>query len=154
MDAHQILTSLGLAVGLPDLKFDGKGCARLLFDQRLAVDFEHDADAGCIHLYTVLGASPAPGSGEAMFRHLLEGNFFGTQTQGASLAIDPSRNEIILSRTVEVEATSSEDFARVIEKFLAATSHWQEQLAGSAHDEAPPDSLAQAPRMPAFMMKA
>ncbi len=153
MDANQILTSLGLTVGLPDLAFDGNGCARLLFDQRLAVDFEHDADAGSIHLYTVLGSSPAQGSGEALYRRLLEGNFFGIQTQGATLSMDAARGEIILSRSVELDTISSVDFERVIEKFLAAAGHWQEALAGGAHDDVAPDSHAQVPRVP-FMMKA
>ncbi len=153
MDANQLLTSLGLTVGLPDLAFDGNGCARLLFDQRLAVDFEHDADTGSIHLYAVLGSSPAQGSGEALYRRLLEGNFFGVQTQGAVLSIDTARGEILLSRTVDVDAASSADFERVIEKFLAAAGHWQEALAGGAHDDVAPDSRAQEPRMP-FMMKA
>ena len=84
---------------------------------------------------------------------MLEGNFFGSQTQGASLSLDATRGEIILSRSVDVDAITSEDFARVIEKFLAATGYWQEELAGVAHDAAPADPEAQGPRMP-FMMKA
>lgn len=156
MDANQLLTSLGLAVGLPDLKFDHNGCARLLFDQRIAVDLERDADAGCIHVYTVLGAAPPPGTGEALYRRLLEGNLFGSQTQGAALAVDAATHEILLSRSLDVEAASADDFARLVEKFLAATEHWKQELAGSGAGEAAhqPDRAAHVAHMPTYMMKA
>lgn len=156
MDADQLLASLGLATGLPDLKFDNNGCARLLFDQRMAVDLERDADASCIHIYTVLCAAPPPGTGEALYRRLLEGNLFGSQTQGAALAVDATSHEIILCRSVDVESSSSDDFARLIEKFLAAVEHWQQELAGSGAGEAAhqPDRGGHAAHMPTFMMKA
>lgn len=156
MDADQLLASLGLATGLPDLKFDNNGCARLLFDQRIAVDLERDADAGCIHVYNVLCAAPPPGTGEALLRRLLEGNLFGSQTQGAALAVDAASHEVILCRSVDVESSSSDDFARLIEKFLAAVEHWQQELAGSGAGEASqqPDRTAQAAHMPTYMMKA
>ncbi|MES2975610.1 MAG: type III secretion system chaperone [Pseudomonadota bacterium] len=156
MDANQLLTSLGLAVGLPDLAFDGNGCARLLFDQRIAVNLEHDADAGCIHVYSVLGAVPPPGTGEALFRRLLEGNLFGSQTHGAALAVDGSSHEILLSRSLDVESASAEGFGRMVEKLLAASDHWTQELSGSAagHAVQAPDSTAQPAHMPAYMMKA
>lgn len=156
MDADQLLTSLGLATGLPDLRFDGNGCARLLFDQRLALDLERDADAGCIHVYAVLCAAPPPGSGEALYRRMLEGNLFGSQTQGAALAVDAASHEIILCRSVEVEASSADSFSRLIEKFLAAIEHWQQELAGSGPAEAARDTgaAAHAAHMPTYMMKA
>lgn len=128
MDAHQLLSALGLAMGLTDLAFDDNGCARLVFDQKIAVDLEHDDDVGHIHIYNVLAPAPAPGDGETVYRKLLEGNLFGAQTQGAALAVDAAAHEIVLCRSVNVAGASTTSFAEDIEKFLAAVEHWQGEL--------------------------
>jgi hypothetical protein len=128
MDAHQLLSALGLTMGLPDLAFDANGCARLIFDQAIAVDLEHDDEADCIHIYHVLGTTPSVGDGENLYRRLLEGNLFGAQTQGAALSVDASAQEIVIGRMFDVAGASTTSFAEAMEKFLAAVEHWQSEL--------------------------
>jgi hypothetical protein len=109
MDPDQLLQSLGLSLDLPNLRFDGNGCARLLIDDAPALNFERDAN-GAIHLYSVLAPLPPDGR-EALFANLLRGNLFGESTAGASLAIDEPRGEILICRTV-------------VEVFVDAAQNW------------------------------
>ena len=46
MKPEQLLNDLGLTMGLPDLKFNEQGCARLVFDSKTSVNLESDADTG------------------------------------------------------------------------------------------------------------
>ena len=90
MNARQHLQDIALTLGLPALDFDSNGCARMLFDGKVAVNFESDELSGQLHLYCDLGELPLRGR-EALYRALLEANLFGVQTQGATLAVDGSQ---------------------------------------------------------------
>lgn len=142
MTAHQLLQELGLAMGLPTLKFDDEGCARLMFDGKLAVNLEYDEGNASIQLYSVLGPLPAQGR-EALFLKLLKGNLFGADTGGATLAVDGEHHEVVLCRTLPVEETTAAAFVAAIERFVAALEAWIPQLDG-AGAAAPAASAAAA----------
>jgi hypothetical protein len=122
MDPDQLLQSLGLSLDLPNLRFDGNGCARLLIDDAPALNFERDAN-GAIHLYSVLAPLPPDGR-EALFANLLRGNLFGESTAGASLAIDEPRGEILICRTVVAELMTGPAFVTMVEVFVDAAQNW------------------------------
>ncbi|QEA13173.1 type III secretion system chaperone [Comamonas flocculans] len=125
----QLLLDLGQSAGLPQaLHFDDQGCARLVVGASLAIDFERDAEAGLIQIYSVLAAAPARG-GEALYRTLLEANLFGGDTAGATLAIDAHLREIVLCRSVPAETTSAAAFVKLVEQFIAAAEDWSERVA-------------------------
>ena len=43
MKAEQLLNDIARTLGLPELALNDEGCARLMFDGRVAVNFENDA---------------------------------------------------------------------------------------------------------------
>lgn len=131
MNSRQHLKDIALTMGLPALDFDSNGCARMLFDGKVAVNFENDEVAGLLHLYSDLGELPLRGR-EAVYRALLEANLFGVQTQGATLALDGSQDQVVLSRSVLVEELSLSSFTKVLEGFLACAEYWQQFLADGA----------------------
>lgn len=136
MDANQLLNGLGLIMSLPNLRFDEHGCARLMFDGATAIDLEVDNDTGSLQLYSVL--SPVPPEGrEAMFRSLLEGNLFGAQTHGATLAIDALFNEILLCRTIDLKQVSGAEFFALMERFVDSVETWKERIENLPADAAP-----------------
>ncbi|VVD64603.1 hypothetical protein PTE30175_00275 [Pandoraea terrae] len=127
--ADQLLLNLGRMAGFPEpLRFDGRGCARLMFDDRLAVDLECTTDTGCMQVYTVLGTLPVEGR-EAFFLQLLEANLFVAETAGATLAVDGETNEVVLCRTVELDEIGDGAFVRLIERFVGAAEYWKSRLA-------------------------
>ncbi|HVZ45063.1 MAG TPA: type III secretion system chaperone [Ramlibacter sp.] len=152
MDPDQLLQSLGLALGLPNLRFDGNGCARLAIDGAPALNFERDGN-GAIHLYSVLGPLPMPDSREAVYTQLLQGNLFGASTAGATLAIDELHGEVVLCRTVVTEFTSAPAFSTLVETFVDAAENWQGKLSKSPASNASSASPLAAPpqRMDHFL---
>ena len=132
MDADQLLQSLGVRLGLTDLRFDGNGCARLAIEGAPALDFERDV-AGAIQLYSVLAPLP-PAGREALYARLLKGNLFGASTAGASLAIDDLHDEVLLCRTVLAELATPASFAAEVEVFVNAAEDWQGRLVNGAGD--------------------
>lgn len=126
--AHELLRSYGEMAGLPALQFDLNGCARLLFEDETAIDLEVDEPAGCIQLYAVLGAVPAGGR-ETLYRSLLEGNLFGSHTSGASLAIDPVQEEVLLCRRAQLGITTPELLSDLLQAFAAAAAQWKQKFA-------------------------
>lgn len=142
MTADQLLHELGLTLGLPGLRFDANHCARLMFDGKTALNFEHDPGAACIHVYATLAPLPATGR-EALYAQLLQGNLFGAQTGGAALAVDAAHHEVVLCRSVALEGASGAAFAAVVERFVAAAEEWTQRLAGAS--AAPPAAAASAP---------
>ena len=149
--ADQLLLDLGQTAGLPQpLRFDAQGCARLVFDTRLAIDFERDDDAGVLQVYSVLGPLPAEGR-EALYQRLLEANLFGSATAGATLAVDGQTREVVLCRTVDVQETGGPAFVRLVERFVAAAEDWKKLLLSGA-SAGPSASPAGAGPAPGAMM--
>ncbi|MBC7604523.1 MAG: type III secretion system chaperone [Ramlibacter sp.] len=144
MDTDQLLQSLGLALGLANLRFDANGCARLAVDGAPALNFERDA-AGGIHLYSVLGPLPIE-EREAVYAQLLQGNLFGTSTAGATLAVDELHGEIVLCRNVSAELMTAPAFESQVEAFVAAAEDWQGRL-GKAPSSAAEVAMPMAPRL-------
>ena len=127
--SDQLLLDLGQSAGLAQpLRFDEHGCARLLVDGHLAIDFERDDDAGLLQVYSVLGPLPAQGR-EALLMQLLQANLFGADTGGAALAVDGDTDEVVLCRGVAAEDLAAPAFVQWIERLVAVAEHWKDRLA-------------------------
>jgi hypothetical protein len=135
MDADELLQALGLLMGLPKLRFDSNGCARLSIDGAPALNFER-SEAGGIHMYSVLSPLPPDGR-EALYTRLLKANLFGTATKGATLAVDVAHNEVVICRTFPTELATAASFHAMVEGFVDAADEWEGRLAGAQADAEP-----------------
>jgi hypothetical protein len=149
--AQDLLAAYGQLVGLANLRFDAHGCARLMFQESLAVDLEVDAGAGCLHAYSVLGPVPA-GDREALYRKLLEANLFGTQTGGATLAVDAVQEEVLLCRRVDLNTATATSFAEFLAEFARGARQWRQQF-GSGELTAEVNTDNAAREMPFVMFQ-
>jgi len=145
MDADQLLQSLGVALGLPDLRFNASGCARLAIDRAPALNFER-SETGAIQLYSVLGPL-RPDGREALYAQLLAGNLFGTATAGNTLAVDELQGEVLLCRTVSTESIGAPAFATLVEAFVGAAEDWQGRLSNAPAEMSSTAPAFTAPRM-------
>lgn len=149
MTITDLLADFGRKAGLGSLSLDESGVCRLSFDQSLIVDLEFDSGAGLLHIYSAVGPIPAEGK-EAVFGALLSANLFGSETGGASLAIDPSQNEIILCRSVNPDHLDSTAFEGILESFVNHLEVHRERLDAAPTGAAP---SSEAP-MPSHMLRA
>ena len=158
--ADQLMRDLGQNIGVGDaLRFNGQRCARLLVGEHLAVDFEHVADEELLQMYSVLGSPPAEGR-EQFYRDLLSANLFGHATQGGVLAWDPAFNQVLLTRTLELENATSPKLLAMVESFVNVAEYWKKCIAEFAPDvietspaKADPNALAMSPFATQMMMR-
>jgi len=125
--AHDLLAAYSRHAGIPGLQFSPDGCARLMFEDSVAIDLEIDHANDCLQLYSVLGPVP-PADREALYRALLVGNLFGTQTGGATLAVDDVREEVLVCRRVELADVRPEDLAQLLQELAGTAQLWQQKL--------------------------
>lgn len=132
MNTAQCLNDLGLTMGLSDLVFNDEGCARLVFDGKIGVNFESDAETGQLFAYATLGPLPAQGR-EALYLSLLEANLLSaTEHFGATLAVDSLNNEVVLCRHLMTDELSSQSFNQIIEHFVNCAEQWRYRLENAA----------------------
>ena len=124
--ADLLLSGYGSTLGLPQVHFDPNGCARLEYTDGLAVVFVLVSAASVIHVYHCLGEIPDAASA-AFFRRLLEGNFFGKETRGATLAIDPVKDELLVCRQLPLEGAAASDAEKFMADFLASARDWRQK---------------------------
>ena len=136
MDARRHLNELLSTLGLPALHFDNHGCARMLFQGEVVVNFECEPITAQLHLYTDLGPLPSVGR-EVLYRSLLEANLFGVQTRGATLSVDSHQGQVVLSRTVLVPSLGVSLMSQVLEDFVDCATYWQQLLAAEAAGTGP-----------------
>lgn len=142
MTVNDLLAEFGRKAGLGVLALDDKGLCRLSFDDTLIVDLEEDEGAGVLHIYATVGAIPAAGK-EMVYATLLSANLFGTETGGATLAIDRLRGEIVLCRSVQPDHLDPTAFEGILESFVNTLEQQRENLnsAVGAGSEAPAASM-------------
>lgn len=145
MNTAQFLNDLGLTMGLSDLVFNDEGCARLVFDGKIGVNFESDAETGHLFAYTTLGPLPAQGR-EGLYLSLLEANLLSaTEHFGATLAVDSLNNEVVLCRHLMTDELSTQSFNQIIENFVNCAEQWRYRLEHAGPETAPAPLSGGAP---------
>ena len=127
MKAQQLLDDLARTMGVPALPLNEDHCARLVFDGKIAVDFESDPLSGELFLKCELGPVPLSGL-QGFYRRLLEANLYGQQTLRATLALDPTQQVVVLWRAVFAEELSLAGFEKIVEDFLNCAEGWMGEI--------------------------
>ncbi len=124
-----LLHHLGEQLELEDLELDETGfCGLELEDLNLQINMElvDEADLFCLH--TDLGEY-YPREQDSLFPMLLEANLYHQQTDGATLAIDSQRNQVVLCLTRAIqELRDYPQFEKLVQGFIESSSQWAEKL--------------------------
>jgi hypothetical protein len=148
-DITLLLNDLKEAIGLPEFELDEDGYACLALDE-VMLNLEFDEETNRLMLYSPLGEIPASGC-EALYETLLEANFLGQQTGGATLGLQREDNAVVLHQAVSLAGVTSVQFQGLLETFVDAAETWMGKLAGvegtpgSATRSADPSSPYQPP---------
>jgi hypothetical protein len=123
----QILAAFGHTIGLEDLAVDADGYAALAIDDRLIVNLERVPNGERVLLYSAVG-KPAGDLLES-YAMLLEANFLGRGTFGATLGLSPDSDMIVLSQFVPLAALDLSGFTSALEVFVNAAEQWTARMA-------------------------
>ncbi|WP_153099994.1 type III secretion system chaperone [Paraburkholderia hayleyella] len=140
MDVLKLIEQIGAVIGLPQLKLDARGLARVRIEGSPDLNLEADNEVNCLHLYSTIGTIPETLTLD-LCEKLLTANTFGSKTGGASLALDKLGGEIILCHRIESDDMKAETVQATLERFVAAAEYWVKELSGTGDTPA-----AEAPR--------
>lgn len=140
MNAPDLLAEFSLRAGIPRLELSESGTARLVIDDTTTVDVEHAEAAGRLFLYSSLGDPPEENR-EAVFLRLLAANLFGYETGGAIIGYDTLRQEVLVSRALDLDSTEYKDFEAALEDLVDTVERLREELvrAGQGKEGGEPD---------------
>ena len=122
----RILAEFGHAIGLDDLALDDEGYAALAIDDKLIVNLEREPNGERVLLYCAVG-EPAGTPIEA-YAMLLEANYLGRGTGGATLGLSPDSDMIVLSLFVPLASLDLPGFTRTIEMFITVAEQWAARM--------------------------
>ena len=128
-NARNLLRQLGQALKLDQLDLDESNTARLVFDDRITVDFEADPEQPYLHAYAVLCALPADDSARAQ---LLEGLLAECLVMPGELpvriVVDRSIGMLLLSVPIPTASTEFEPFEKKVGALVNLTEEWMTRL--------------------------
>ena len=132
MEIASLIEVLGQRCGTT-LAMKAGGTLAMNFEGDLAVNLEHDADEDTLHVYVVLGEDPAnDGARLASYRMLLEANLFGHDTAGGAIAVDPARDEILMSRRIELGLLDGDLLHEMVQGLVRSAVDLKTRLANTA----------------------
>ena len=141
------LGNFGKQVGIADLALDEEGNRALVAGDGIDAWFSHDEAKRRLALITEICQVPA-GDDVSFLAALLEANALGRGTKGASSALDPAGETVVLLSKIEMCVLDIDILADALDRHLEVTEAWGSALDPGedaepgpkpAGDEAPPD---------------
>jgi hypothetical protein len=132
---QQILGDFGKTIGLDDLELDAAGYCCLMIDNNLVINIEFEEPDARLLLYAKVGR-PGPDRAAALTA-ILEANYLGRGTGGATLGLEPESGSIVLSRDLAIAGMDVPGFSDALERFVNTAEVWSKRL-GEASASAPP----------------
>jgi len=117
MAVDDLLLEFGRRSGLGALARNRDGVCRLIFDGGLIVDIEAQDQEPDLHMTATVGAL-APDASAGLLRALLAANLMGKDSGGAALALDLTRDEVVLHQQLPLDDLSFAVFERTLQTFL------------------------------------
>lgn len=134
---NRLLADFGNALGLEGLSLDDKGYCCLSFDE-LLVHIEAVGDSALVLLYSSVGVVPEDAA-PAIYRSLLDANYFFQGTAGATCGLDQAAGTVVLTRVVDTAPMQVLDWEGVIQGFVDAAESCTRRLL-TADGAAPQDA--------------
>ena len=140
---QQIIGDFGKTVGLDDLELDAEGYCCLVIDKDLVINIEFDEPEARLMLYSKVGAPSA--DRQAGLVAIMEANYLGRGTGGATLGLQPESGAIVLSRDVPITGMDLPGFSGALERFVNTAESWTRRLGEASSPAQPPGASDHLP---------
>ena len=118
---------LGAGIGIPDLHSEEDGSLLLAFDG-IRVTLEQDPEASRVVLTSHVAELPAVGAATA-YAELLQANMASVVAgKGASFAIDPAEQRVLLAQTLPLEGLTGEAPIEALGPCVDLVEAWRARL--------------------------
>ncbi len=127
MALAELMKEFGDRLQLGDVALEDDGGAQIVVDGEFKIDIERAADGPGFDITAAVCPTPKHNL-TAIFAELLEANLSGQGTGGASLALDQTLSEIVLSRSLRQEDLSYDVFEEEVARFVHTLRFWRERF--------------------------
>lgn len=142
MEFKQLMSELGEKCGIGELPVDDDGVAMLQADDILLSFVEIPATRQLV-TYAVVAEKPDD-SLERLYETLLEAQYLGAVTSGATFSVSPD-GEIVLHRMDALVDLDAAMLMKTMETFLNLVDKWREVIDAYRPDELPQNDDANMP---------
>lgn len=127
-----LVREFGAAAGLENLAPDGAGECVLGIDDFVVTLRSTDGETLLLYSgFAELGET----NREKMMARLLAGNYFFSETAGATLAVSPLNREIQLIYSERLQGLDASGLVRILENFLVRLEYWSGVCKESMREE-------------------
>ena len=151
MALSELMRELAAELGMSDIELEEDGGAQIVVDDDFAIDIAGDEAGPGFTVSATVGIAPTT-EREATFAALLEANLVGQGTGGATLALDPVLDEVVLCRSFSRDDLPFEEFEQELVAFIEALRLWRGRhaagLIATGETEADDASSTQPPQGP------
>lgn len=131
-DFKNLLAALAESTGLDHLEVDEQGGCLLEFDERVTLYIVDLPGEGALRLVSDLGVPDEDTATRTFYAALLEANWLGTGTNGATLSLEPGTGEICLWQQAGKADLTPVRFLDLVGHFVDAAEGWMALIRGQA----------------------
>jgi len=128
-----LIASLAVATGIPQLKPDVNHAVRLILDGQVDLVIQSDAKEETVTIYTTVGTKDRWRFQQ--LQEMLGANLFGLKTKGATLALEAATGQVLLEITLPLEGLRYAKFEIYLRDFVETAECWQNLLAEESAEE-------------------
>ena len=137
-----LLNVLAEKTGLDYLEVNEEGACAVQFDEKVTVLLVDVPAEGALRLVSDLGPVSEGLDVAILHRTLLEANWLGSGTHGATLSIEPGTHHVGLWRQVSLEGLSPVTFMDQLGKFVDVAEVWTALIRGEEIPESEESSIS------------
>jgi len=104
---------------------EANSCTLVIDEQPVSIEWQEKGEQ--VLIYSVIGQSPADNKA-SFYTDLLAGNCFYQHTRGASLALEPQSENILLFQSMPLDVVTPQRLFGWLESFINVVFFWQEKL--------------------------
>jgi len=116
-EVNRLISPLSSILGVDDVALDEQGQAAFQLQESIIFKIEVTRDGEALALVADLGPLPDRHSAPIL-RRCMARHYLGLQTAGATFALTPDGNRLVLCRMIPIGNMSPEAFAAIAEAFL------------------------------------
>ena len=130
-----LLSEFGDAMGLPDLAFDENNCCSLVAGDDTVIHLQFREGAGDLLFVGPVGVLPEGDEDQTdVLKFLMISNLYGTDTDGATLSLEPNGNIVLLHRAWDPEGADAARLVHALVAFAELLTLWQKRLASMTEE--------------------
>ncbi|MBC6444379.1 MAG: type III secretion system chaperone [Alphaproteobacteria bacterium GM202ARS2] len=128
-----LLAELGKSIGLDELYFDDNDGCLLQFDDTITLLLLYESRQDFLYLFSFVQELPAENK-EKVLRRLMEANYRWTETEGATLSLNPGEDNVVMTLQLSAVGLDLSVLEDTIGRFVDSVERWSKYLVNPVAD--------------------